>query len=596
MPLHRQTFIIYLWSLIAQFLVADPPSEPINWEYVTGSAIYSSVTLGNDGTAYIGSGDSSVYAVNSDGTLKWSYQTGDWVDTVPALNEDETVVYVGSWDNSLYALDAQSGEVLWTFETGNFIVSSPSIGEDGSIYFGSNDNFFYALNPDGSLKWEYFLEGSETAEIQGASAIGEDGNIYFGAKDGKLYSLHPSGTLNWYYQLQAEDGGNGEIAITSSIAIDDEGNLYFGSGSGTFYSMNPTIMNDLHSGGFDSGVAIPDGFVRWTHRLLDISPEDEGIDASPVIGPNGNIFYGTREGYLVALDSDGVELWSVYVGDVFYSAPTVDSAGIVYIPSFFGNVTDSQTQETEPVSGITAIDQSGEILWEYSLVYGYIDSSMAMDENGFLYIGASDGSVISFDTGSGNALAQSEWPKLRANREGNGRYYLWTYEIETISIPLAGGTVSGAGSYETGTEVVLEAIPSLGYEFVTWSGGFSVTDNPLTFIATEDISLIAWFEKALPYTLEWNELGGQWLLNDWFGVFYLDNDGWIYHGQLGWLYLNGMESSLWIWFPEQSSWYWTNSSLFPFLYSDSAGNWIYFHEESNLFYHYGSTQDWLDHP
>ena len=596
MPLFRNCLITFIWSLLAHSVYSVLPDDPVQWEYVTGSAIYSSVTLGSDGVAYIGSGDSSVYAINADGTVKWSYQTGDWVDTVPALNEEESVVYVGSWDNSLYALDTDDGSLVWSFETGNFVVSSPSIGEDGTIYFGSNDNFFYALNPDGTLKWEFFLEGTDTAEIQGASAIGEDGTIFFGAKNGRLYSLDPDGTLNWYYQVEEETNGNGEFGITSSIAIDDEGNLYLGAQSGTFYSFDPSIMDILHSSGFDDQEDVPDGFVRWTHRLLDVSANDEGIDSSPVVGPNGNVYYAIREGYIISLDSDGVELWSLYVGDVFYSAPTIDSEGIVYIPSFFGNVTDTETQETEPVSGLTAIDQDGEILWEYSLVYGFIDSSMAMDDDGILYLGASDGSIVAFDTGSGNTLARSEWPKLRGNRESNGRYSLWTYDVNAISLPFIGGSVSGTGSFETGSDVVLEAIPEVGYEFVSWSGGIVSTDNPLTFTATEDVSFIAWFEETLPFSLTSTELDNQWLLNDWFGVYYLDDDGWIYHGQLGWLYLNGDSASLWVWFPDQSSWYWTESSLFPFLYSDSAGNWIYYNEDHTLFYHYGNTQDWLDHP
>ena len=596
MPLFRNFLNILLWSLSAHYAYSALPDEPVLWEYVTGSAIYSSVTLGSDGVAYIGSGDSSVYAINTDGSLKWSYQTGDWVDSVPALNEDESVVYVGSWDNHLYALNTDDGSLVWSYETGNFVVSSPSIGEDGTIYFGSNDNFFYAINPDGTLKWEFFLEGTDTAEIQASSAIDEDGTIYFGAKNGRLYSLDSEGNLNWYYQVEAEDGGNGEFGITSSIAIDDEGNLYFGSQSGRFYSVDPSLMDVLHASGFDEDAVVPTDFVRWTHRLLDISADDEGIDSSPVVGPFGNVYYATREGYIIALDSDGVELWSLYVGDVFYSAPTVDSEGIVYIPSFFGNVIDSETQESEAVSGLTAINQDGEIIWEYSLVYGYIDSSMAMDDNGVLYLGASDGTVMAFDTGSGNTLARSEWPKLRGNREANGRYSLWTYDILVLSIPGNGGTVTGAGSYETGSDVVLEAVPEAGYKFVSWSGGVVGSENPITFTATEDLSIIAWFEESLPFSLNSAQLDDQWLLNDWFGVYYLDDNGWVYHGSLGWIYLNGSSSSLWVWFPEQGGWYWTESTLFPFLYSESASNWIYYNEEYSLFYHYGETEEWLDHP
>ena len=42
-----------------------------------------------------------------------------------------------------------------------------------------------------------------------------------------------------------------------------------------------------------------------------------------------------------------------------------------------------------------------------SPTYGFIDSSPTLDTNGILYIGASDGSVVALDTGSGNSLASN---------------------------------------------------------------------------------------------------------------------------------------------------------------------------------------------
>ncbi len=54
------------------------------------------------------------------------------------------------------------------------------------------------------------------------------------------------------------------------------------------------------------------------------------------------------------------------------------------------------------------------------------------------------------------------------------------------------GTVTGAGSYEHGSEVTLTAKPNDGYQFVNWSNGS--TDNPLKFTAKEEVSLTANFE------------------------------------------------------------------------------------------------------
>lgn len=400
------------------FCQTELPEEPITWEYATGGTIYSSATLAADGTLYIGSGDNKVYALNTDGTLKWEFETGDWVDAVPALSHDETALYVGSWDNKLYALATLDGSLLWSYETGNYILASPSVGPDGTLYFGSNDSFFYALNPDGTLKWEYFLEAEGTVGIHSSAAIGEDGTIYFGTQDGTLYALDTDGILQWNYQVDA--GLNGENRIASSPAIDVDGNLYFGTGSGAFHSVDA------------------DGQQRWTYRLLEESQEDGTLDSSSVIDATGNIYFATREGFLVALDSEGVELWSTTVGDVFYSAPLVDSAGNIYISSYFGAYENETTGESEDVSGITAFDSSGTQLWEYPFVYGYIDSSPAMDANGILYIGASDGSIVALDTGTANSLSpDAPWPKHRYGLASRGISDSIQYHLDATE--LSGG-------------------------------------------------------------------------------------------------------------------------------------------------------------
>ncbi|MFP8876134.1 MAG: PQQ-binding-like beta-propeller repeat protein, partial [Myxococcota bacterium] len=263
---------------------------------------------------------------------------------------------------------------------------------------------------DGKLKWYFLLEGEDTAGIRSSAAIGEDGTIYFGTQDGILYALNPDGSLLWSYQ--AETGLNGENRIASAPALDDEGNLYFGSGSGAFYSLDAN------------------GQLRWTYRLLEESTDDETLDSSPVVDSDGNVYFGTREGFLIALDSEGVELWSVLVGDVFFSAPLVDSAGNIYIPSYFGAYENSETGESEDVSGITAFDSDdGTVLWEYPLAYGFIDSSPTLDANGILYIGASDGSVVAFNTGTGNSLAEGQWPKLRNDLAASGRSSFLVYQL-----------------------------------------------------------------------------------------------------------------------------------------------------------------------
>ena len=68
---------------------------------------------------------------------------------------------------------------------GSVYSSSPALGADGAIYVGSCDDNLYALNPDGSLKWQY----TTGKPVKSSPAIGVDGTIYVGSDDKYLYAI-----------------------------------------------------------------------------------------------------------------------------------------------------------------------------------------------------------------------------------------------------------------------------------------------------------------------------------------------------------------------------------------------------------------------
>jgi len=81
-------------------------------------------------------------------SLLWEFETGDVAESSPAIGSDGTV-YVGSWDNKLYAINGKTGVKLWEFETGDAIAwSSPAIGSDGTVYVGSRDKKLYAIKTE----------------------------------------------------------------------------------------------------------------------------------------------------------------------------------------------------------------------------------------------------------------------------------------------------------------------------------------------------------------------------------------------------------------------------------------------------------------
>jgi hypothetical protein len=111
------------------------------------------------------------------------------------------------------------------------VSSIPAIGADGTIYVGSWDGFFYALNPDGTLKWK-FETLKEGESITSSAAIGADGTIYVCARDG-FRAINPDGTSKWHYE--GKIGG-----VVSAPAIGSDGTIYVGSWDGNLYAFGGT--------------------------------------------------------------------------------------------------------------------------------------------------------------------------------------------------------------------------------------------------------------------------------------------------------------------------------------------------------------------
>jgi len=70
---------------------SGPASPREKWTFVTGGYVGSSPAIGADGTIYIGSRDTNVYAINPDGSKKWEFATGGDVKSSPAIGADGTI-------------------------------------------------------------------------------------------------------------------------------------------------------------------------------------------------------------------------------------------------------------------------------------------------------------------------------------------------------------------------------------------------------------------------------------------------------------------------------------------------------------------------
>ena len=94
------------------------------------------------------------------------------------------------------------------------------------------------------------------------------------------------------------------------------------------------------------------------------------------------------------------------------------------------------------------------------------------------------------------------------------------------------------------------------------------------------------------------DLGSGWKWLSWFGSFNTNNSPWIYHEQHGWLCPFGTSTdSIWFWDSAMSAFWWTSSTVYPYVYRAGDGAWFYYQEGSSnprWFYNFTMGQ-WESH-
>jgi outer membrane protein assembly factor BamB len=308
----------------------------LRWNFTTGGHIYSSPAIVDD-VVYVGSNDNKVYALNAaTGALLWSYTTGHWVSSSPAVSSG--IVYVGSFDNKVYALNAATGVLLWSYTTGDIVRSSPAVS-DGVVYVGSYDNKVYALNAaTGVLLWSY-----TTGDIVRSSPAISGGIVYVGSYDNKVYALNAAtGALLWSYTTGS--------TVDSSPAISG-GIVYVGSFDNKVYALNAAT-----------------GVLLWSYTT------GGSVTSSPAVS-DGIVYVGSYDNKVYALNAvTGALLWSYTTGDIVGSSPAIAN-GVVYVGS-----------NDNKVYALNAA--TGTLLWSYTTSHGiYVVSSPAVAD-GVVYFGS----------------------------------------------------------------------------------------------------------------------------------------------------------------------------------------------------------------
>jgi len=403
-------------------LPAMPGINPhAQWSYKTTGIINSSPAfcdLNGDlvDDVIIGSEDAHVYCLSGvDGSVIWSFPTGDWVDSSPAIAVEGMMpqipdVIVGSYDYNVYRIKGDAGTEVWHFPTGGVVHASPALADVNSddyldVIIGSFDHYLYAINGvTGEQIWSYDAGGP----IYSSAALGDitgDSipDCFVGSRDNSLHVINgatgeglwtfPTG--DWVNSSPALCDFNGDEVLDVAVTSLDN-NLYVIDGA-----THDQIFN------------FPTGDKCWT------SPAIGYIDGDFI----PDVVFGSDDFKLYAVSGiDGSEIWSFSSGDrIFSSAALADLTGDSTVDAIVG----SDDSKLYLVDGIT-----GKSAWEIE-TGNWIDSSPCVGDPDYdgiaeIAVGSFDGYVYLISSDIQYPMPELvPWPKFHRDLLMTGLFLLY---------------------------------------------------------------------------------------------------------------------------------------------------------------------------
>lgn len=325
----------------------------------------------------------------------WTFKTNGPIVGSPAIAKG--VVYIGSLDNHLYAVDQQSGKQLWKCKTGGPIASSPTV-VDGRVYFNGGDGNFYAVQADsGAIAWRFATEGERRFQAPGihgmtpkaqtmpdafdiftSSPAVADGRVVFGSGDHHIYALDAAtGKLLWKF-------ATGDVVHASPALA--SGTVFIGSWDSYLYAL-------------DAGT----GAVKWRFKAGE-DPENfnqVGFQSSPAV-VDGTIYVGCRDAHLYAIDAaTGKQRWALSTNGSWVNTTPAVHEGSVY----FATV-DSKKFQAADVN-------TGKVRFTVQAKLGMFSSPALA--GGLAYIGANNGRLYAMNTSTGKLAWEFQTESSRAN-------------------------------------------------------------------------------------------------------------------------------------------------------------------------------------
>jgi outer membrane protein assembly factor BamB len=354
-----------------------PSNLTVAWKYTTNGAVISSPSVVN-GVVYAGSQDMNVYAIDAwNGMLVWKFPTNGTIESSPAVVDGK--VFIGSDDGYVYCLDAFSGNCIWktyvnselSINYGSVVMlrSSPAV-VGKTVYIGSVDGTVYALNVDnGNIRWKY-----ETGGIITSSPSVSGGAVYFVSEEpttGALYKVNAnSGDLVWRKPIEYREPftGGTDMQCTPTIA---DGIVFVATNVMEYHGINATT-----------------GETVWTYS----NPAATEFIVSTPIYVDGEVFIIDKFDIACLNAKTGDKIRGTYTGDELYVGPSY-ADGKIYVAT-------SQRR-------LFIIDATNAAVLNYTYTPAVSWSSPAVVD-GKLYIGNNDWNIYCFTSSSNSGGSSNQ--------------------------------------------------------------------------------------------------------------------------------------------------------------------------------------------
>jgi outer membrane protein assembly factor BamB len=289
--------------------VADstlPDKLEILWTFKAKDSVEAAAAI-SDGIVYVGSLDERLYAIQlKSGEKIWDYKAGP-ITAPPSVRGG--FVYVGDSDGVFHCVEAAAGKKKWSYETGGEIKSGANFSGE-SILFGSSDEHLYCLGKDGALAWKF--------EVSGGPVLGTPVVV-----DGRTFAAGCDSTLHVIEVATGKEKDKldlgGQVAASAAVVAD---RLYVGTMTNQVLGVDwkkPTLdwkfEPEDRAQPFYSSAAVTDTLVivgsrdRLVHALDRKTGKEEWnfptggkVDSSPVV-VGGRVYFGSADGKLYVLDA-----------------------------------------------------------------------------------------------------------------------------------------------------------------------------------------------------------------------------------------------------------------------------------------------------